>query len=455
MQKSYTEILFDEWGTSGRIRPTLGHLLHLLIRAELFKAADYVAVKLLNKDPPERPKEGPAARVTIVLPEEDDENDEESIDSNFIAQNLAHRYESNKKEPMKKIVPILIKRDYSNKTKEVSDSINESASDMIQFSKIESVSQSDMLKFSESSSTTYNSSVPNITDLNLASNNDVSSSNNSETVEDTTLSNPNIPQISALANTLDYSYEVSDNIPNLSIINGNGSDSDVILPNLTFEDSQSAEFSSEDASLPSPSLSINKSALSGKSNTNNSQLDVSLNITAANSQENQSRIACCSPLPNLTLDTLLPHFPYCKIKPATNNFDAKRHSSKLDMNKSLSKEDGRFLGSGSFGSVYLAIGLCENPVAVKKLHLKDVAVVNIKDTVTKQFKNEVEVLSKYKHDNLLSLVGYSCDGPTYCLLYDYVPGGALDEALLVPYFFGLLCSNLFDSKLYFRTIGSF
>lgn len=62
-----TEILFDEWGTSGRVRPALGHLLYLLTKAELFRAADYVAVDLLHQDPPERPKDGPAALVTVDL----------------------------------------------------------------------------------------------------------------------------------------------------------------------------------------------------------------------------------------------------------------------------------------------------------------------------------------------------------------------------------------------------
>lgn len=73
----------------------------------------------------------------------------------------------------------------------------------------------------------------------------------------------------------------------------------------------------------------------------------------------------------------------------------------------------------------------DGPVAVKKLVLSNVDVVNVDDTVTKQFRNEVEVLSRYKHENLLSLVGYSCDGPTYCLLYEYIPAGALKDRLQV------------------------
>lgn len=45
----YSQILFDEWGSSGQKheRPTLGVLLHLLVQSKLFRAADYVA-ELLN-----------------------------------------------------------------------------------------------------------------------------------------------------------------------------------------------------------------------------------------------------------------------------------------------------------------------------------------------------------------------------------------------------------------------
>lgn len=41
-------ILFEEWGTSGRIRPTVAHLLQLLVEASLYRAADYLAVDILH-----------------------------------------------------------------------------------------------------------------------------------------------------------------------------------------------------------------------------------------------------------------------------------------------------------------------------------------------------------------------------------------------------------------------
>ena len=46
--RMFTEILFDEWGTSGKNRPTVGNLLELLVNAELFRAADFVADFFLN-----------------------------------------------------------------------------------------------------------------------------------------------------------------------------------------------------------------------------------------------------------------------------------------------------------------------------------------------------------------------------------------------------------------------
>lgn len=42
-------MFLDEWSTMGRKRPTLRLLLELLIKAELFRAADYVACDILKR----------------------------------------------------------------------------------------------------------------------------------------------------------------------------------------------------------------------------------------------------------------------------------------------------------------------------------------------------------------------------------------------------------------------
>ena len=41
-------ILLDEWATSGRFRPKLGHLLQLLVQVNLFRVADYLATEILK-----------------------------------------------------------------------------------------------------------------------------------------------------------------------------------------------------------------------------------------------------------------------------------------------------------------------------------------------------------------------------------------------------------------------
>ncbi|CAL7938951.1 unnamed protein product [Xylocopa violacea] len=64
-RRSAAEIFLSEWGTMGKNRPTLRILLNLLVKAELFRAADYLAGDILNEELPKRPKCGPAAPVDI------------------------------------------------------------------------------------------------------------------------------------------------------------------------------------------------------------------------------------------------------------------------------------------------------------------------------------------------------------------------------------------------------
>ncbi|KAK8394928.1 hypothetical protein O3P69_006011 [Scylla paramamosain] len=86
---------------------------------------------------------------------------------------------------------------------------------------------------------------------------------------------------------------------------------------------------------------------------------------------------------------------------------------------------GNKLGEGAFGTVYLArvvLGGREKKVAVKRL-------ASGENKVEDQFKTEIEVLSRCIHENLLPLVGYSCDGPDWCLVYDYMANGSLQDRL--------------------------
>ncbi|XP_026737444.1 interleukin-1 receptor-associated kinase 4-like [Trichoplusia ni] len=60
------EVLFDEWGTSGRVRPTLETLMNYLQKAQIFRAVDEIA-RMLGEPPPPRPDDGPAAAVPINI----------------------------------------------------------------------------------------------------------------------------------------------------------------------------------------------------------------------------------------------------------------------------------------------------------------------------------------------------------------------------------------------------
>uniref|UniRef100_S4R4V7 Interleukin-1 receptor-associated kinase 4 n=1 Tax=Petromyzon marinus TaxID=7757 RepID=S4R4V7_PETMA len=84
-------------------------------------------------------------------------------------------------------------------------------------------------------------------------------------------------------------------------------------------------------------------------------------------------------------------------------------------------QGGSKIGEGGFGLVYLGrIGT--NAVAVKKL----TACSPIMKT---QFTKEIHTLSSCRHENLVELLGYSCDGPQLCLVYPYMSNGSLSERL--------------------------
>lgn len=107
-------------------------------------------------------------------------------------------------------------------------------------------------------------------------------------------------------------------------------------------------------------------------------------------------------------------FSYPFLKKITNNF--------CDVPVDLG---GYKLGEGAFGVVYLAKLFqpgWEKKVAVKRLNSGEIRV-------QEQFQTEIKVLSRCIHENLLSLEGFSCDGPDWCLVYAYMANGSLQDRL--------------------------
>lgn len=102
----------------------------------------------------------------------------------------------------------------------------------------------------------------------------------------------------------------------------------------------------------------------------------------------------------------------------------------------LSESTGNFtdglIGQGSFGSVFMAKVRGNGPYAIKKLHSEsEMEGGSFFESIHhSSFIQEVKVLSKYHHRNILSLVAYSADGPRPCLVYEYMKNGSLADCLL-------------------------
>ncbi|KAF4692389.1 hypothetical protein FOZ60_013503 [Perkinsus olseni] len=105
---------------------------------------------------------------------------------------------------------------------------------------------------------------------------------------------------------------------------------------------------------------------------------------------------------DLNLNRIALEYPYADLAAATENFSPKYR-----------------LGQGSYGSVY-------------KCQLKDQTEVAIKLPKESGFREEVEVLSKFRHPNLVILMGFARNGNERLLIYELLEGGDLCSRLSAP-----------------------
>ncbi|XP_030964675.1 G-type lectin S-receptor-like serine/threonine-protein kinase At1g67520 [Quercus lobata] len=116
-------------------------------------------------------------------------------------------------------------------------------------------------------------------------------------------------------------------------------------------------------------------------------------------------------------------FSYECIKVATNNFSLE--------NK---------LGEGGFGPVYMGTLLTSQQIAIKRLSR------NSEQGII-EFKNELILISKLQHMNLVKLLGCCIFGEERMLVYEYMPNKSLDYFL-----FDSNQSKLLDWKKRFNII---
>ncbi|XP_074264512.1 LRR receptor-like serine/threonine-protein kinase FEI 1 [Silene latifolia] len=98
------------------------------------------------------------------------------------------------------------------------------------------------------------------------------------------------------------------------------------------------------------------------------------------------------------------------------------YSSKDIIKKLENLNDEHIIGFGGFGTVYKLAMDDGSVFALKR-------IVKVNDGFDRFFERELEILGSIKHRYLVNLRGY-CNSPlSKLLIYDYLPGGSLDEAL--------------------------
>ncbi|XP_057965139.1 LRR receptor-like serine/threonine-protein kinase FEI 2 [Malania oleifera] len=98
------------------------------------------------------------------------------------------------------------------------------------------------------------------------------------------------------------------------------------------------------------------------------------------------------------------------------------YSSKDIIKKLETLNEDHIIGSGGFGTVYKLVMDDGNEFALKR-------IVKMNEGFDRFFERELEILGSIKHRYLVNLRGY-CNSPlSKLLIYDFLPGGSLDEAL--------------------------
>ncbi|XP_062146127.1 LRR receptor-like serine/threonine-protein kinase FEI 1 [Alnus glutinosa] len=98
------------------------------------------------------------------------------------------------------------------------------------------------------------------------------------------------------------------------------------------------------------------------------------------------------------------------------------YSSKDIIKKLETLNDEHIIGCGGFGKVYKLAMDDGNIFALKR-------ILKMNEGFDRFFERELEILGSIKHRYLVNLRGYCKSPSSKLLIYDFLPGGSLDEAL--------------------------
>ncbi|KAL8107704.1 G-type lectin S-receptor-like serine/threonine-protein kinase B120 [Apium graveolens] len=125
--------------------------------------------------------------------------------------------------------------------------------------------------------------------------------------------------------------------------------------------------------------------------------DFKSSINATDDDRNKNKLAIAE-----KRDVELPLFSFRSVSAATENFSAE--------NK---------LGQGGFGPVYKGKTISGQEIAVKRLSRKS-------GQGLEEFRNEITLISKLQHLNLVKLLGCCIEQDENILIYEYMPNKSLD-----------------------------
>ncbi|PIA31138.1 hypothetical protein AQUCO_05200024v1 [Aquilegia coerulea] len=161
------------------------------------------------------------------------------------------------------------------------------------------------------------------------------------------------------------------------------------------------------------------------------------NANVTNGQKKTSKRVVIIVVPTLILAVLLStitiYFCFRKTKKfeiATDDDEIKTVESlqfSIEMVRTATKKfsDANKLGEGGFGAVYKGRLSDGKEIAVKRLSKNSAQGVL-------EFKNEVLLLAKLHHKNLVRLFGFCLERDEKLLIYEFVPNASLDQFIFDP-----------------------